>query len=128
MCGTALCPFEAFKDIALTITGSDCLEEPLKSTVASMMKADDTGAGSGGSDNGGVEDIKVVLVTVAVCAAVAAVAAVAYQRFRSQRDSGRVRLRMIANSDSTTAAAGTAGTAGAGGYGTVDAKSDHNAI
>jgi hypothetical protein len=82
-----------FKDIALTITGTTCLEEPLKSTVTSMMSSSDssTYTSSGGND-GGYEDWKVVLVTATVCLGVAAIAGFVYHRYRSEKDSGIVRL------------------------------------
>jgi hypothetical protein len=92
LCGATLCPYEMFKDIALTITGTTCLEEPLKSTVSSMMASDGSSGSGGSSDGGGYEDWKVVLVTAVVCLGVAALAAVAYRRYRSSDDAGTVRL------------------------------------
>ena len=57
-----------FREIALSVINSDCINEPLQSTVKEMSGA--SSDKSSYDDKYGYEDYKVILVTGAICFAI----------------------------------------------------------
>lgn len=73
LCGHLMCPWETFRDIALSAINSNCINEPLKTTVNELSYS--PSASSADDDKYGFEDYKVILVTGAVCIAIFAIIA-----------------------------------------------------
>lgn len=84
LCGKLMCPWETFREVALTAINSDCILEPLQSTVKDMSTSSTNGRSD--NDKNGYEDYKVILVTAAVCIAIfgLVVGCVAYWRIRTE--------------------------------------------
>ena len=58
-----MCPWETFREVALSVIEKDCINEPLQSTIKGLSY---TSSGDDGDDDRGYEDYKVILVTAAV--------------------------------------------------------------
>lgn len=90
-----MCPWETFRQAALSLIDLDCVQEPLRTTVSSIM-----GSGKGDDDsvNRGYEDYKVILVTGAVLI-VAFAAIFGLYVYNSKKGVGRDDTIPIFNSD-----------------------------
>lgn len=82
-CGALYCPWEIFKEIALSVIETDCINAPLQGTVKRMSS---TSSGDEDDDKYGFEDYKVILVTGAVCIVIFAVGLAAYSYFRRKHE------------------------------------------
>lgn len=86
-CGSLLCPWETFREVALSVINSDCINEPFQSTVKEMSGESSTSSNGGDDDKYGFEDYKVILVTVAICIAVFGLLAFGYMTWNHRRTS-----------------------------------------
>lgn len=80
-CDALYCPYEVFKSLVLKIVDTQCIEEPLKSSIQAMER----GSNSGNNDHW--KDWEIVVLTAGICIAIFAILTIAFFKLNARPES-----------------------------------------